>query len=670
MNYPKTNQLDVGNLKRKNGKNYQSPYQSLLSTKPLLVRRKKYKFGRPIWKTLSFALSGFVLVFTIQALVYLTAAKNATGEILGAATSAYGQLDSAGKNLTAQDFGKAQSLFQEASTNIAKAQNRLNDFKILTWVAPQANSAQHLLVGSGFLAEAGSKLADAINLFENFEITTTEEPKQDINLKISTNRKLLFDTRGLIIKSLDEFDEVKSIPTDYEGAFVKAVDQLNQLRKILDNVIEIQDLYLSLFSGEKTYLMVFQNYDEARATGGFLGTYGSLKTSNGSIRDLKIESIYNVDGQITTDIAAPGPFQPAIKKWGIRDANWFVDFRQSAEKLLFFYEKGKETAHGVLALTPKTYIELLYLTGPIEMPEYGVILTPDNFQDVVQYKTSVDYDRELNQPKKFLDDFAPILLDRLSKFSKEEWMQAVGIITSNLQSRHIMMYSTDPKAQQQIEELGFSGKILETEYDYLSINNSNLGGTKTDLEVKQRAVLESKILSDGSIMNTLQIIRNNNSNEINKNYLRILVPQESQLISAVGFNQYDYYKSEVPGMRTDPDLAIWDKGHVQSDVLIHQEGNKTEFSGWVITDALSQKIITITYILPFKLQLTALDGIQSYSLLLQKQSGSLPWEFQATINLGSMETRWSSQNVIKKGSLLYLNSNSIVDDFWAFVLQK
>src|SRR5690606_24264615 len=151
----------------------------------------------------------------------------------------------------------------------------------------------------------------------------------------------------------------------------------------------------------KTYLLIFQNYDEARATGGFIGTYGVLKVSNGKIDKLKIESIYNLDGQLFEDIAAPGPFQPAIPKWGIRDANWFADFPTSADKLLYFYEKVGETADGVIATTPQIFSELLKLTGSIEMGQYGVTLTAENFQEQVQFKTSVDYDKELNEPKKF-----------------------------------------------------------------------------------------------------------------------------------------------------------------------------------------------------------------------------------------------------------------------------
>src|SRR6185369_5710886 len=130
--------------------------------------------------------------------------------------------------------------------------------------------------------------------------------------------------------SASEFEKVSSIPLDYENTLTTAKQQVSQLAGILDKLVGLENLYLNVFDGQKTYLLIFENYDEERATGGFIGTYGVLKVSNGSINKLQISSIYDLDGQIFEQIAAPGPFQPDIKRWGIRDANWFADFPTSA----------------------------------------------------------------------------------------------------------------------------------------------------------------------------------------------------------------------------------------------------------------------------------------------------------------------------------------------------
>ncbi len=633
-------------------------------------KTERFSLRPAVFKSLGLAGSGLLMIFIIQALIYLSAANSAKSDILGVATTAYTQLNSAGKNLNDQNFGEAQSLFDQAQTNIQKAQDRLNDYKVLQFLAPQAQTAQHVLLGAGFLAEAGQKLTTALSIFNDLKVSSSGVTQINFNQEISSNRDLLVSTRLLFLKAQNEFESAGNIPLDYEGAFAQAKDQVASLGKILEALTKMEDLYLALFSEDKTYFLAFENNDEIRATGGFIGTYGVLHTSDGQIRNLSIQSIYNLDGQIHDQIAAPGPFQPDIKKWGIRDANWFVDFPTSAKKLLEFFEAGSQTADGVIAMTPQMFKDLLNLTGPIEMSDYQITLTSDNFQDVVQFKTSKDYDKVLNQPKKFLDDFAPVLLDRLSQLSKEQWFTVLQIISKNLNSRQVILYSINPETQKLLADAGFAGQLLDSDFDYLQINNTNLGGTKTDLEMHEDVELSTKILSDGSVINTLQIVRTNNSGELNKDYLRVLVPNGSQFISATGFDQYDYYKSQSEELNQDPQLKAWDEGQLQSNVFVHTESGKTEFSGWVNSAPHDSRTVTLVYILPMKVGFNSVDSVTPYSLLLQKQSGSLPMEFNATVDLGNWQSKWGSTKGSDGQSVININSESNTDDFWAWLLTK
>lgn len=609
----------------------------------------------------AFTMVCATLVSLLQGGIYLSSAKKASGEILGVATTAYTDLNNATNNLTQQNFANAAILFDSASNNVRLAQEKLNDYKPLTWITKQGNSADHILAGAGFLAAAGEKLTQALDLFSAVKVSS-EGVENEFNQKIADNQRLLEETRELVYKSEQEFDSVGSVPLDYEETLRSAKQQVKELRIVLDKLIGLEKLYLNIFGSFKTYLLIFQNYDEQRATGGFIGTFGVIKTDQGKITKLKIDSIYDLDGQIYEQVAAPGPFQPEIKRWGIRDANWFADFPTSANKLLYFFEKGGETADGVISMTPKVFEDLLRMVGPIEMPEYDVVLTHENFQDIVQYKTSIDYDIEENEPKKMLADFAPVLLDRLTNLPQEQWLHFFQLMQDNLNQRQIMVYSADDPTQQTIEELGFSGKVISTDHDYLSIINSNLGGTKTDLEMEQTVVLKGKILSDGSLMNTLTISRLNQGDPNNRNYMRVLVPLGSTLISSSGFDEYPMYSSTSEGLRTDPDLAEWDKGEVRSNTFIRTESGKTEFAGWLNVGGGEEKIVTITYMLPFKVS-------EVHSLYLQKQAGSRPINFKSSLALGPKIATWVSGNVEQSVNSLNFQSNSNTDNFWGFVLE-
>jgi hypothetical protein len=396
-----------------------------------------------------------------------------------------------------------------------------------------------------------------------------------------------------------------------------------------------------------------------------------LKINGGKIENLKIDSIYDLDGHIYDKIAAPGPFQPDIKKWGIRDANWFVDFPQSAKKLLQFYEMGAETADGVIAMSPNFFENVLTLTGPIPMPAYHVTLTPDNFQDVVQTETSVVYDKNLNQPKKFLADFAPIVLNKLASLNQQQLLQLMQMFETNLIEKQILLYSKDPNLEQKIQGLKFSGEILPTNGDYLNVVNTNLGGTKSDLKIDQKVNLVASIISDGNITDTLTITRTNNGTAMNKDFLRIMVPQESQLISSDGFDVGTFEPSQSPGYKTDTDLQAWDQGTMGgSRVFVGSEAGKTEFRAWSITNPGETKTLELVYTIPFKLDLNLLNQSESYSLLFQKQDGIKPYSFSASVDAGVYKPKWLSADASFVSDQINFNYSTGSDQYWAVLLTK
>ena len=234
-----------------------------------------------------------------------------------------------------------------------------------------------------------------------------------------------------------------------------------------------------------------------------------------------------------------------------------------------------------------------------------------------------------------------------------------------MHSRQILVYSKDAQVQRRIANLGFAGEVLSTDRDYLGIFNSNLGGTKTDLSIEQSVKLVSKILSDGSIVNTLEIIRKNLDTEDNNDYLRALVPAGSQLLSATGFDEHEYFNSTSKGLDQDSDLAKWDQGELKSNVFIRTEANKTEFAGWLKTPSQQDKVVKIVYRLPFKV-----FAEQSYSLLLQKQSGSKPLEFQGQVELGDFKASWLGPDMKISNSSISFGSNTNTDDFWPLIIAK
>lgn len=424
---------------------------------------------------------------------------------------------------------------------------------------------------------------------------------------------------------------------------LKILEKIPLVREMFEKFLDYPNAFLKILGQDnpKSYLLLFQNNSEMRATGGFIGTYGLLTLDKGEIKKLSIKGIFDADGQLREKIIPPRPIQKISTAWSMHDANWFADFPTSAEKVAWFYEKtGGPTVDGVISFTPTVIERLMKLTGSVFMPNYGLTLTPENFVELIQYQVEVDYDQELNQPKKILADLAPLFIERLGQLSSPKRKEALEIIFDCLKEKHILIYFRDSSLEKLSVEEGWSGQLLKTDKDYLSVVSSNICGYKTDRVIEESIQHQTEIQPDGSIIDTLTIKRHHQGghfeydwwNRVNADYLRVYLPLGSQLLSACGqtIEAYqppvDYQKQ---GFKADPLVnSIENKMIVDPKTGTHifEENNKTVFANWLYVSPGKTATLTYQYKLPFKIDLT--KSTDSYSLLIQKQSGSLASQFK------------------------------------------
>jgi len=155
------------------------------------------------------------------------------------------------------------------------------------------------------------------------------------------------------------------------------------LQPHLANLLPAANLAYLLRDGN--YLILFQNNNELRSSGGFIGSFAEVEVKGGRPGSIDFgTNIYKLDEPFAAQVVVPPP-APLLRitggRWTLRDSNWAADFPQAAEQILWFYERewgmaGKETRlDGVIALTTTVIEELLRLTDPIEMPAYTTTLT-------------------------------------------------------------------------------------------------------------------------------------------------------------------------------------------------------------------------------------------------------------------------------------------------------
>ncbi len=113
--------------------------------------------------------------------------------------------------------------------------------------------------------------------------------------------------------------------------------------------------------------------------------------------------------------------------WGARDANWFFDFPTSAEVVSGMLEESKiyeeegVKFEGVIGVNVDVLGTIVDLIGPIELPEYDLVIDEDNFLGELQREVETGKDKqEGKNPKKVLAVLAPKIMERLEDLSKSE----------------------------------------------------------------------------------------------------------------------------------------------------------------------------------------------------------------------------------------------------------
>lgn len=626
-----------------------------------------------------FALLAVVAGSGVHGLGLIAAGQNIKGQVLGTSDAGLNYLQEAKTSLESQNTAAAQANFTKALEQFKTSEESLDSvgvvLKGLLIAVPQKHDADKLLNAAQLITEAGIKGTELIALTENLKLSavglSNGPENKELLLKAQT---LLNESVDLANQAASEINSVSisSIPEQYQPGFVAAKDIATLFQNNITALKDVCTLVFDLLLGNKNMLLVFQNNNELRASGGFMGTIGNAKLVDGSLTSLDIRSVYDWDGQLKDKIMPPQPMLAVNNRWYLRDSNWFAHFPQSASRISTLYEKeGGETPDLIIAMTPDVIIDMLERTGPIQIPQHGVTLTAENFVELTQTETSVNYDKELNQPKQFLADFFPILMEKLG--TSGGIMTFLEIFQQNLYQKQIVMYSRNSDLQKKISSFNWAGELRDTDRDFLSVVNSNLGGTKTDRFLERHTGLESNIDSDGTVTNTIRYtVKNplpNTEGLKNKSFVRFYVPEGSILLGSEGFNK-DFQLPIISedGYVVDEQVQEWQRFVTQdtfSRTFTGRETDKTWFGNWLEVAGGESKTVTITYQLPF-----SLSKIDRHSILIQKQPGSRTAQFDYALTFDGRNSLWKSNSASLENKTLRFSGDLMADAFIGTVMEK
>lgn len=92
------------------------------------------------------------------------------------------------------------------------------------------------------------------------------------------------------------------------------------------------------------YMIFNQNRDEIRANGGFPGSIVTFTLYKGNILDYRTDDVYYYDWNLYPHVETPPPGIALLSdNYGLRDVNYYPDFRKTLQKANSFVEKSGDS---------------------------------------------------------------------------------------------------------------------------------------------------------------------------------------------------------------------------------------------------------------------------------------------------------------------------------------
>lgn len=602
----------------------------------------------------------FTLILFGAGLIFVGSGWWAKDRLVRQGAMAVENLQSAKTDLEHFDFTSASGHFLSAYEQFSQAGRSLNFMgaTISSLIAnlPGGNtvsSAQHLVEAGAWAAKTGQAMSDVVGTLAQTSSIIHPDNTTPLSSILSPLRKTLATSKDNLkkITSLLSVVDPTILPEDKRAMFDELMGKLPEFQGLIDRGAAYTDFLERLIGtrGKHTYLVLFQNASELRPTGGFPGSYGLLTFEDGHLKEFMVDDIYDIDGQLKELVVPPRQIQHITPTWAMRDANWFVDFPTSAQKVADFYRKESgNSVDGVLTLNPDIIARILGVVGPIEMPAYSLVLTRDNFLTEVQNEVEYGANKKKNEPKKVISDLTPLLLAKLAGADREKWLEVVNVILTGMTDKDMLMYFGDKKLQQFSLDEGFAGNVKQDPGDFLMATFTNVKGSKADAVTDTALTLDTAVSSQ-SASHVLTITRQHNGgksqygfyNKQNSSFVRVLVPQGAQLASITGNTKtsfqplVDYNQG---GFVRDKDLEQFEKSGVYDDATgawVLQESGKTEFGFWMNVDPGTTGTVKLAYAVK--------DGISNpYTLYVQKQPGldvkSFTWNLLPSDSLAIIDS--------------------------------
>ncbi|MCA9369976.1 MAG: DUF4012 domain-containing protein [Pseudomonadales bacterium] len=239
-------------------------------------------------------------------------------------------------------------------------------------------------------------------------------------------------------------------------------DILLYLEENGDGLAHLINQLIPYLQGDHTLLILLQNADELRATGGFLGSYALVNIQDGVITDVTIEDVYDADGQFAGFVSPPyGVLEYLSSEDGLRlpDANWYPEFPRSAQTILTYLSYADHSEIDlVIGIHTKSIERLLTVLGPLYLPDYDTTLDAHTLTNALHDERGAFFpgSREKTQ----LLSHTATQLQQTVFTARPDIKRALALsLLEEVVNQEVLLYAVDPQLQQGFEDAMLSGGI-------------------------------------------------------------------------------------------------------------------------------------------------------------------------------------------------------------------
>jgi hypothetical protein len=450
--------------------------------------------------------------------------------------------------------------------------------------------------------------------------------------------------------NLDRVVEIRSSldPDRVSSRIRSALQRFDEYYPMFKSGLTLLEVAPQLLGADRarTYLILLQNEDELRATGGFISAVARVTLDAGKIISLTVEDSYQLDDFTTPYPDPPAPLQDymGLGLWVFRDSNWSPDFPTAAKQVIRSYTQTRGgSIDGVIALDQAAVEALVSGLGPLPI---NPAQTPITASDIRQYMRAAWATRaEGDDPaawfakrKAFIGQLLKVILDRITTDGTQiQWAEEGRQLDRVLQHRDLLITFSDPTLNQALHTAQFDGALRDVNGDYVLVVDSNLGYNKANAVVQESfaytVTLGPTPEADLTIVYTHtgqpaegcvhQVPNYSGSIEYDSlvqqcywDYRRVYVPMGAELIEAT---RHPTQAGElITGRISDgaPSTTT--------------ENNKTMFGTLLIVPRGQRVESGLHYRVPLSV-LTMNDQLLQYRLTWQKQAGVGDWPVRITV---------------------------------------